>query len=143
MPEGFDVQYDPVRIRYSLGQALLGQGRPREAVPYLSQAVARDPNHAEAHYALAVALAELKEPALSAMHFIAAMRLQPSVDTSPTLHHLLAGFYMEQRAFGEALAHEDRALVLAQGLGDRAFIRAIEERRTLCRKLVESTQATR
>ncbi len=143
MPEGSGVQYDPVRMRYSLGQALLARGRFREAISHLSEAVTRDPNHAEAHYSLALALAELEEPIPSATHFIAAMKLRPSVDTSPKLHHLLAGYYMERRAFGEALAHEDRALELAQAVGDRALVKAIEKRRALCKRLLESTQTAR
>ncbi len=143
MPEGHDVQYDPVQMRYSLGWALLACGRSRQALPYLSQVLRRDPNHAEAHYGLAVALAELKQPIQSATHFIAAMKLKPSVDTSPTLHHLLAGYYLEQRAFGEALAHEERALVLARAVDDPALIEPIEKRLRLCRRLVESSQAMR
>jgi hypothetical protein len=88
---------------------------------------------------LAVALAELNEPTASATHFVAAMKLQPSVDTSPTLHHLLAGFYLRQRAFAEALAHEERALALARPVGDPSLLNAIEERLTLCRRLVPSS----
>ncbi len=143
MPEGFDVQYSPVRMRFSLGWALLAQGRPQEAKPYLSQAVALDPNHAEAHYGLAVALAELGNPLESAAHFIAAMKLRPSVDTSPTLHHLLADYYLQGRAFREALAHEERALVLAQAVDNPSLTDAIEERLKLCRRLVESMGPTR
>jgi len=141
MPKGLDSQYDPVRMRYALGQALLAQGRSPEARHWLSEALVLDPNCAEAHYGLALALTDTEKSEEVISHYTAAVRINPRVDNSPALHDYISGFYLNRRAFKEALAHETRALELARIAGDSMLIRAFEERVQICRQLIQTTGA--
>ncbi len=141
MPKGLDSQYDPVRMRHSLGQALLAQGRSPEARHWLSEALILDPNCAEAHYGLALALTDAEKPEDVIAHYTAAVRLNPRVDNSPALHDYISGFYLSRRAFQPALVHETRALELARMTGDALLIRTFEERVQICRQLVQPAGA--
>lgn len=138
MPRGLDSQYDPVRMRCALGQALLAQGRSPEARHWMSEALVLDPNCAEAHYGLALALTDGEKPEEVIAHYHAAVRINPNVDNSPALHDYISGFYLNHRAFQKALAHETRALELARIAGDSTLIRTFEERVQICRQLVQA-----
>ena len=119
-PDGWENQYDPVDMRYNLGQALLLQGKPQAAGAALSEVVALDPNHAQAHYQLARVLAESDDARGALKHYAAAMKVDSRVDTSAVLHHMLATYYLNDRVFDRALAHERRALALARACGEQA-----------------------
>jgi len=90
-PGGLDDQYSPAQLYFHLGQALLLAARSEEAAARLSQALRLAPDHPAAHYRLALALADLDRHDEALKHYARAVRLQPEVDTSPTLHHFLAG----------------------------------------------------
>lgn len=141
MPHGLGLQYDPIRMRHALGQALLAQGRLPEAADCLSDLLRLDPTCAEAHYGLALALMGMEKPRDVIAHYTTAVRLRREVDNSPMLHDFIAGYYVNHRAFKQALAHQRRALELARASGDPALIGAIEERLHICRQLVESAGA--
>ena len=49
-----------------------------------------------------------------------AMKLDPKVDDSPWLHHVLAQSLVQKRQFGDAISHEERALAMAQAAHDDA-----------------------
>jgi len=136
-PNGIDKQYSAAQMHFQLGRALLLEGQAEPAIAPLSKALAYDPNHARAHYRLALALADRGEMKASQMHYTRALRLQPSVDTSPVLHHLLASDYLKQRHLQAALRHEERALELAQVQGNRALITEIRKHVDYFRQLAE------
>jgi len=137
-PGGLDQQYSPGQMYYHLGQALLLAARSKEAVVQLSQALRFAPDHPAAHYRLALALADLDRTDEALKHYARAIRLQPEVDTSPSLHHFLAESYAQGRQFQEALRHEERALYLARQQRDPLLVKTIEETLALYRRLAKT-----
>jgi tetratricopeptide (TPR) repeat protein len=117
-PDGIDKQYNAARMHFQLGRALLLGGQAEPALAPLSKALTYDPNHARAHYCLALARADGGRLAESLQHYARALEIQPEVDTSPILHHLLAAGYQQERQFAKALHHEEKAYGLAQAQGD-------------------------
>jgi len=111
--------------------------RSEEAAARLSQALRLAPDHPAAHYRLALALADLDRHDEALKHYARAVRLQPEVDTSPTLHHFLAESYAQGRRFRDALRHEERALYLARQQRDPALVKKIEETLAVYRRLAK------
>jgi tetratricopeptide (TPR) repeat protein len=114
--------------------------RSEEAAARLSQALRFAPDHPAAHYRLALALADLDRHDEALKHYARAVRLQPEVDTSPTLHHFLAEGYAQGRRFRDALRHEERALYLARQQRDPALVKKIEETLAAYRRLAKPVQ---
>jgi len=137
-PDGIDKQYSAAQMHFQLGRAHLLAGRPKPAIAPLSKAITADPNHARAYYQLALALADQRQTDQALQHYNRAIELEPRVDTSPVLHHLLATRYQERRLFAEALRHEERALELAQAQGNAALLGEIRKRLELYRRLTQS-----
>ncbi|OHB80386.1 MAG: hypothetical protein A2Z25_17070 [Planctomycetes bacterium RBG_16_55_9] len=135
MPEGFAEQYQPADMHYRLGRALLYKGNSKQAAVHLSEAVRLDPNHPQALYRLALSLADQGDFKRAIECYSKAVRLQPDVDTSPTLHYLLATNYAESRQFHEAVLSAQKALDLARSAGDKKLVQAISERLELYRQL--------
>jgi len=113
---GLDPNY--ADAHYNMGQLMLRRKNLDEAVRYLSRAVQLKPDDAQAHYKLALALAQQQQqPGRAVVHYAKAVSLEPQVDTSPLLNHLLAAHYAEARRFREATSHEEKALELALAAG--------------------------
>jgi tetratricopeptide (TPR) repeat protein len=138
-PDGFDAQYEPVQMRLSLAQVLIAADNSKDATVPLQDALRRSPNHPEAHYRLALALADLGRTEEALAYYNKAISLNPRVDTSPALHHLLATGYLQSRKFREALQHEEKALALARRQGDQGLITKIEDQIALCKRLLEAS----
>jgi tetratricopeptide (TPR) repeat protein len=127
MPHGFDKQYNPVNMNLNLALALFYSGRSGAAIPHFSEVIERDPNNAQAHYWLAIAMADQKDLDGSLEHYQAAVKLRPQIDTSPALHYLLAMNYAEQRRFSEAVFSAEKALRLANAAGDIKYAQQISK----------------
>lgn len=127
MPDGLDKQYNAVNMHHNLGRALFYTGKSKQALFHFSEAVRLDPNHAEAHYHLALALAEQRDLDQSLKHYSEAVRLKPGVDTSPTLHYLLAMNYGQARQFRRAALSAQKALDLANAAGDQKLAQEIKK----------------
>jgi tetratricopeptide (TPR) repeat protein len=127
MPNGLDKQYNPVNMNFSLALAFFYTGRSAEAIPHFSEVLQLDPNNAQAHYWLAIAMADQKDLDGSLEHYQAAVKLRPEIDTSPTLHYLLAMNYAEQRRFSEAVLSAEKALSLANAAGDVKYAQQISK----------------
>jgi tetratricopeptide (TPR) repeat protein len=127
MPDGLDQQYNAANIQLNLGRALFYTGKSKQALVNFSEALRLDPNHAEAHYSLALALAEQRNLDQALKHYSIAVRLKPIVDTSPTLHYLLAMNYGEARQFRQAALFAQKALDLARAAGDQQFAQEIKK----------------
>jgi tetratricopeptide (TPR) repeat protein len=140
MPNGLDDQYTPVRLHLTLGEALLLSGRPEEARAHLARVLELDPTNPGGHYRLAQALAALGQMDPALLCYAKAMKLDPRVDVSPVLHYLLAEGYLRKRQFREALAHEERALALAQAQGDAKLAATLKEKVEYCRHLEQAAQ---
>jgi tetratricopeptide (TPR) repeat protein len=140
MPNGLDRQYNPADMHYYLGRALLSQAKSGEAAVHLSEAVRLDPNHAEAHYSLALAMAEQRDLDQALVHYSKAVRLKPGVDTSPTLHYLLAMNYGEARQFRQAALFAQKAFDLARAAGDRKLAQEIQKWLDIYKQLSGSPQ---
>jgi tetratricopeptide (TPR) repeat protein len=138
MPNGLDDQYTPVRVHLSLGQALLLTGRSGEAQTHLTRVIELDPKQPEGHYYLAQALADQGRMDSALLSYATAMKLDPRVDVSPMLHHLLANGYLQKRLFQEALRHEERALALAQARGDAQLAATLQKAVEYCRQLAQA-----
>lgn len=139
-PDGFDDQYEPVQMRLTLAQVFIAAGRSKDAEAPLRDALRRSPNHPEVHYRLAVALADLGRIDEAIAFYNRAVNLNPNVDTSPTLHHLLATSLLKNRKFREALQHEERALALARSQGDEELAKKIEGHVALCKRLIDTSK---
>ncbi|MFH1881270.1 MAG: tetratricopeptide repeat protein [Planctomycetota bacterium] len=127
MPDGLDKQYNAVNMHHNLGRALFYTGKSKQALVNFSEAVRLDPNHAEAHYSFALALAEQRDLDQALRHYSEAVRLKPGVDTSPTLHYLLAMNYGETRQFRQASLFAQKALDLAHAAGDQKLAQEIKK----------------
>ncbi len=138
MPNGLDDQYTPVRVHLSLGQALLLAGRSAEAKTHLTHVIELDPRQAEGHYYLAQVLADQGQMEPAALSYATALKLDPRVDVSPAVHHVLANGYLRKRQFREALGHEERALALAQARGDAQLTAALQKAVDYCRQLAQA-----
>jgi len=139
-PDGFDTQYEPVRMRLSLAQVLIAADKSKDATVPLQDALRRSPNHPEVHYRLALAMADLGRTEEALAYYNKAVSLNPRVDTSPALHHLLATGYLQSRKFREALQHEEKALALARRQGDQGLTTKIEDQIALCKRLLEASK---
>ena len=127
MPNGLDMQYSAVNMHYNLGRALLYKANSKEAMVHLSKTVSLAPNHAQAHYWLALALADQGKFDQTLKHYSKAIQLNPGVDTSATLNYLLGKHYAEARRFREAVVFEEKAFRLAQAAGDVKFTQEIKK----------------
>ncbi|MBN1506285.1 MAG: tetratricopeptide repeat protein [Sedimentisphaerales bacterium] len=139
-PDGYDTQYEPVQMRLNLAHVLIAAGKAKDALAPLADALRRSPNHPEAHYRMALALADLGRTEESLAYYNRAVSLNPRVDTSAALHHLLATGYLQARKFQEALEHEEKALALARNQGDPELIQKIEGHIQLCKRLLEASK---
>ena len=138
-PTRLDEQYNLVDMNRNLGQAMLYSGDTKGAALYLSAAVNLDPNDAAAHYTLATALAAQREIDRALAHYSKAVSLNPQIDTSASLHDLLAMNYAGARRFNEAVASAEKALKLAQIAGDESFAQKIKERLELYRQISKTS----
>jgi tetratricopeptide (TPR) repeat protein len=112
---------------YNMGQLMLRQKNLDEAIRHLSQAVQLVPDDAQAHYKLAEALAQQKQPDQAVVHYTKAVSIDPQVDTSPLLNHLLAAHYAEVHQLREATSHEEKALKLARAAGYEKLAQEFEK----------------
>ena len=108
---------------------------------HLTRVVELDPANPRGHYWLAQALAGLGEMEPALLSYAKAMKLDPRVDVSPGLHHLLADGYLQKRQFRDAIGHEERALALAQAEGDSALAATSQEGRGVLPPVGASGQA--
>ncbi|NQT00405.1 MAG: tetratricopeptide repeat protein [Planctomycetes bacterium] len=127
MPNGLGLQYSAVNMHYNLGRALLYKANSKEAMVHLSEAVHLEPNHPDANYWLALAMADQGKFDQALEHYSKAIRLKPGVDTSPTLHYLLAMNYGRARQFRQALLSAQKALDLAHAAGDQKLTQKIKK----------------
>jgi tetratricopeptide (TPR) repeat protein len=134
MPNGLDIQYNPVSMHFNLGLALSYAGRPKEAIAHFSEVLHLDPNNAPAHYRLALTLADQRDLEGSLKHYAAAVQLKPDIDTSPILHYLLAMNYAETQRFSEAVLSAEKALDRANGAGDVRLVQEINKLLEFCKK---------
>ncbi|MCP4612867.1 MAG: tetratricopeptide repeat protein [Planctomycetes bacterium] len=138
MPNGLDMQYSAVNMHYNLGRALLYKANSKEAMTHLSKTVSLAPNHAQAHYWLALALADQGKFEQTIRHYSKAIQLNPGVDTSATLNYLLGKHYGEARRFREAVVFEEKAFRLAQAVGDEKFTQEIKKWLDIYKRLSNS-----
>jgi len=125
---------------YNMGQLMLRLKNLDEAVRHLSQAVQLMPDDAQAHYKLALALAQQQQPDRAIVHYTKAVAIEPQVDTSPLLNHLLAAHYAEIRQFNEATSHEEKALELARAAGFETLAQEFEKWLKVYKKLSNSPE---
>jgi len=125
---------------YNMGQLMLRLKNLDGAIQYLSQAVELIPDDAQANYKLALALAQQKQPDRAVVHYTKAVSIDPKVDTSPLLNHLLAGHYAQARRFSQATSHEEKALELARAAGFETLAKEFEKYLKVYKQLNNSQQ---
>jgi tetratricopeptide (TPR) repeat protein len=112
-----EVQYQPQSIRASLGEACLRLGRYDEALTHLKEALRLEPENASTLYLLALAFCFQGDLDSAAQHCARAVALKPEIDTSVTLHNVLADGYARQGRLDDAIRSAERALALARASG--------------------------
>jgi tetratricopeptide (TPR) repeat protein len=117
LPITTDAQYKPEAIRYNLAQAYMQLARFPEATSNLQQSVRLDPNNPQAHYLLALALVCQGSIDEALRHYSEAVALKPEVDSSVTLHELLAENYAKAGRLKEAVRSAEHARKLARAAG--------------------------
>jgi len=125
---------------YNMGQLMLRRKNLDGAIRYLSQALVLVPNDAEANYKLALALAQEKQLGQAVEHYTKAVSIDPKVDTSPLLNHLLAMHYADARQFDKATSHEEKALELAHAAGFETLTKEFEKWLKVYKQLSSSPQ---
>jgi tetratricopeptide (TPR) repeat protein len=139
-PDGIEGEHSAAKMHFRLGRTLLLVGQAEPAIAPLTRAVDLDTNDADAHYHLAIALADRGKVSEAADHYSQAVELKPAVDTSAILHHLLATGYRRTREFAKALQHEEKAYELALAEGNEMLAGEIKKRVALYRRIVEQKQ---
>ena len=86
----------------ALGQLLINQQRPKEAVPVLEQAIKYEPNSAEAHANLFLALAQTQQFPKAIYHGRTAISLDPK---SFDAHYNLGLFLVTLEHYKEGISH--------------------------------------
>jgi tetratricopeptide (TPR) repeat protein len=137
---GLDRQYSSLRLHLDYGQALLLAYRQAEAKAHLAKVLELDPANPQAHYWLAQALAGLGEMEPALQHCTQAIKLDPKVDDSPWLHHVLADHLCQKRQFRDAIGREERALALAQAEHDDALAARLQKTLEYYRRLEQAAQ---
>jgi Flp pilus assembly protein TadD len=128
MPDGISLQYNAVNMHHALGWALFHKGKYGEASSHLSEAACLDPNNPRICYDLALMQAAEGKIDQALKHYSKAISLKASIDTSPTLHDILAANYAKAGRFREAISSAQKALNLARAAGDSQLTGEIEQR---------------
>jgi len=118
--------YNRVDIEHNLGLALYLVGSFDEAALHLAEATRMSPDNAKLRYDLALALAAQGNIDATLAQYSKARKLDPGVDVSPGLHHLLGAAYAKAGRFEEALASAQKALALAEAAGAAGLVPEIE-----------------
>ena len=105
----------------------------------MSEAIRLKPDDAQAHYKLALSLAQQKQTGQALRHYSKAISLKPEVDTSPLLHHYFATSHAEARRFREAAIYEEKALKLARAAGYQKLAQEITKRLEIYKQLDNSS----
>jgi tetratricopeptide (TPR) repeat protein len=92
------------------GNALLAQGRHRQAMQHFAEAVRLHPNKAAYHFSLACATWNARELDAVEPHFRAALSLQPD---HPLTNAMMSAFLLQRGRLAEALRHSTIAIGLA------------------------------
>jgi tetratricopeptide (TPR) repeat protein len=127
LPSGFDRRYNPVDMRRSLGETLLENGQPEQAIEMLNQALSLNTTNAATHYSLALALAARRQTEACLQHYAFVRATRPDLDISPYFHLILAANYAEAGQRREAVISAQKALELAQAAGDTKLIQTARE----------------
>ena len=136
--EGLDRQYSSMRLHLDFGEALLLAYRLPEAKAHLTKVLELEPANPQAHYWLAQALAGLGDMESALGYYAKAMKLDPKVDDSPWLHHVLAEHFCKRRQFRDAISHEERALALAQAEHDDVLAARLQRTLEYYRRLEQA-----
>jgi tetratricopeptide (TPR) repeat protein len=128
MPDGISLQYNAVNMHHALGWAFFHKGKFGEASSHLSEAVRLDPNNPRICYDLALMQAAQGKIDQALKHYSNAISLKAGIDTSPTLHDILAANYAKAGRFREAISSAQKALTLALAAGDNQLAQEIQQR---------------
>ncbi|MHB1308555.1 MAG: tetratricopeptide repeat protein [Limisphaerales bacterium] len=99
-----------------------------EAATHFRESLRLDPDNPETHYLLALALACQGGIEEVIEHVARAVALQPGIDTSVTVHELLAENLAKAGRFAAAIQSAERALQLARSAGKNDLAERIAAR---------------
>jgi tetratricopeptide (TPR) repeat protein len=122
LEHALDVSPDNPVAHYTLGAALLDEGKAAAAVPHFSEAVRLDPKNPKAHYNLGLGLVQIGKPAEAVSHYREAIRLNPDF-AGPARYNLGVAFAQlkDTRAaiqqFNEALRFDPEMAAARYNLG--------------------------
>jgi tetratricopeptide (TPR) repeat protein len=128
MPLNFDGQYQPRVLHLHLGKAFLQQSRFPEAAPHFQESARLDPSNPEPPYLLALSLACQGKLEQALDSYSRAVDLKPEIDTSVTLHEMLAENFAKTGRWDEAVRSAERALAIATSTGKQDLADRVELR---------------
>ncbi len=130
LPRGWDKQYNPTDMNYTLGLALMQAEQYGKAVAAWRRTLEHSPDHARARYGLATALAAMGQIDEPMAEYRRAVAVDPTVDRSAAFHNLIAANYARQGRYQEASAAARRALRIAQSTGNTQLVYQIMDQIT-------------
>lgn len=121
-------QYKAQTVRGYLGKAYLQQNRFPDAATHFEEAVRLDATNPEAQYLLSLALACQGNLEDALQHYHQAVALNPGIDSSVTLHEVLAENYARAGRTDDAIHSAEHALKLARSSGKNDLAERIAAR---------------
>lgn len=128
IPDGISKQYNAADMNYNLGLALFRDGQIEESTVHLFRAADIEPKNSKFHYYLAMVLAAQGEIKQTLEHYEEAVRIEPAIDNSPTIHDLLGMSYAKAGQFQNAILSAEKALEIAKATGKTRLAQDIEMR---------------
>jgi tetratricopeptide (TPR) repeat protein len=141
LPNGYDINYDPVEMHFVLAMTQYRLGRYEQCGGSLGNVLRRAPRHARANYFMAMARARLGETQTALPFFDQAIRGEADLARLPDFYDVLSANYVKEGAYAQGLeaSEKGRQLAVQAGLSQQAA--QLQQRVEYCKGLVASKPA--
>ncbi len=139
IPNGFDSQYNPVDMRFSLAKVLYCMGNAQQCLPVLLELLQRAPAHTEANYLMAMALVCQGKNEESRPYYQKAVAANPALAKLPDYYDLLSRDYYGKKDYVAALSAAEKAHQLAYNSGRSDQSVKLQQRIVQCRQALSAS----